>query len=91
MMLVSKEIKEYYAAQSNEKAVKFWTKREQTVLNSLINCALAVCQQKIIITIIIGVAYVSSETHFVRANSNVENARTYGLVCQRDAIKNINR
>lgn len=46
MMLVSKEIKEYYAAQSNEEAVKFWTKREQTVLNSLINCALSVCKEK---------------------------------------------
>lgn len=45
MMLVCKEIKEYYAAQSNDKAAKFWIKREQIVLNSLINCALTVCEK----------------------------------------------
>lgn len=42
MLLVSREIKEYYAAQSNEKAADFWTKREQTVLHSLNNSALTV-------------------------------------------------
>lgn len=42
MLLVSQEIKEIFAAESNEKAEKFWSKREQTVLHSLINCALTV-------------------------------------------------
>lgn len=42
MLLVAKEIKESYAAESNEKAETFWSKREQTILHSLINCALAV-------------------------------------------------
>lgn len=49
MMLVCKEIKEYYTAQSNEKATKFWTNREQTVLNSLINCALTVSGSKLLL------------------------------------------
>lgn len=42
MLLVSKDIREYFAAESNEKAEQFWTKREQTILHALINCALSV-------------------------------------------------
>lgn len=42
MLLVSKEIREHFAAESNEKAEKFWAKREQTILHALINCALTV-------------------------------------------------
>lgn len=42
MLLVCKEIKEFYLAQSNAKAGQFWAKREQTVLPALIDCALSV-------------------------------------------------
>ncbi|XP_055317272.1 trafficking protein particle complex subunit 12 [Sitodiplosis mosellana] len=42
MLLVSKEIREHFAAESNEKAEQFWTKREQTILQALINCALTI-------------------------------------------------
>lgn len=42
MLLVSKDIREYFAAESNEKAEQFWAKREQTILHALINCALSV-------------------------------------------------
>lgn len=42
MLLVCQEIKDYYNAQSKEKAVKFWAKRERTVLHALIDCALSV-------------------------------------------------
>lgn len=42
MLLVSKEIREYHAAQPDDKAEQFWTKREQMVLHALINCALTV-------------------------------------------------
>lgn len=42
MLLISKEIREYYASQNNEKADQFWTKREQMILHALINCALTV-------------------------------------------------
>lgn len=42
MLLVAKEIREFYVEQPNEKAEKFWTKREQTILHALINCTLAV-------------------------------------------------
>lgn len=42
MLLVSQEIKEHFAFDSNVKAEKFWLKREQIVLQSLINCALMV-------------------------------------------------
>lgn len=42
MLFVAKEIREFFAAQPNEKAEKFWIKREQTILHALINCTLTV-------------------------------------------------
>lgn len=42
MLFVAKEIRELFATKPNEKAEKFWIKREQTILHALINCTLAV-------------------------------------------------
>lgn len=42
MLLVVEEIRELYAADPDEKADKFWMKRQQTILHALINCTLAV-------------------------------------------------
>lgn len=42
MLLVTTEIKEYFAAEGNAAAERFWAKREKIVLYALINCALAV-------------------------------------------------
>lgn len=42
MLLVAKEIREQFTAESNEKAEHFWSKREQIILHALINCALMV-------------------------------------------------
>lgn len=42
MLFVANEIREEFAAEPNEKAEQFWSKREQTILHALVNCALAV-------------------------------------------------
>lgn len=42
MSIICNEIKEHFNHQQNQDAVVFWQKREQIVLCSLINCALAV-------------------------------------------------
>lgn len=42
MLLVTEKIQKHFAEQTNEKAAQFWSRREQVVLHSLINCALVV-------------------------------------------------
>lgn len=43
MLLVTTEIKEYFSAEKDGPAERFWAKRENIILYALINCALAVC------------------------------------------------
>lgn len=57
MLLVSTEIKEYYGAEGNIEAERFWSKREKIVLYALMNCALAVSIYKM-----------DSINHFVSSN-----------------------
>lgn len=42
MSNICTEIKEYYLADDNQVAVEFWQKRENAVLDSLLNCSLSV-------------------------------------------------
>lgn len=43
MLLVTTEIKEYFLAEQDGLAERFWAKREKVILYALINCALTVC------------------------------------------------
>lgn len=43
MLLVATEIKEYFLAEKDGPAERFWAKREKIILYALINCGLAVC------------------------------------------------
>lgn len=43
MLLVATEIKEYFLAEKDGPAERFWAKREKIIFYALINCGLAVC------------------------------------------------